>query len=87
MRSPLLLTAFLAVGGGAPRLACGYLVFASVVSVPATWRIRGTDLHLTTGAKPAACAPAAGGPEAGGTEAGGPGAGGQDERVRLVAGS
>ncbi|WP_448316746.1 MFS transporter, partial [Streptomyces sp. CO7] len=81
--TPLLLTTFLAVGGGTPWLACGYLVFTSVVSVLATWRIRGADLHLTTGAEPAA----AGGPTAGGPEAGGSAAGGQGGRVRLVAGS
>jgi hypothetical protein len=42
----MILTALIAVGGGTPWLACGYLVATSVVSVVATALIRKQDLHL-----------------------------------------
>ncbi|QTJ67481.1 MULTISPECIES: MFS transporter [unclassified Rhodococcus (in: high G+C Gram-positive bacteria)] len=44
--TPMILTALIAVGGGAPWLACGYLVATSIVSVAATSAIRKQDLYL-----------------------------------------
>jgi MFS family permease len=44
--TPLILTALIAAVGGAPWLACGYLVATAVISVFATARIRDQDLHL-----------------------------------------
>jgi MFS family permease len=38
--TPLILTALIAAGAGAPWLACGYLVATAVVSVVATWLLR-----------------------------------------------
>ena len=38
--TPLILTALIATGGGAPWLACGYLVATAVVSVVATLLLR-----------------------------------------------
>jgi len=42
----MILTALIAAVGGAPWLACGYLVATAVVSVLATALIRERDLHL-----------------------------------------
>ena len=44
--TPMILTALIAAVGGAPWLACGYLVATAVVSVLATALIRERDLHL-----------------------------------------
>lgn len=44
--TPMILTALIAIGGGAPWLACGYLVATSIVSVAATSAIRKQDLYL-----------------------------------------
>jgi MFS family permease len=44
--TPMILTALIAAAGGAPWLACGYLVATAVVSVVATALIREQDLHL-----------------------------------------
>jgi MFS family permease len=44
--TPMILTALIAAVGGAPWLACGYLVATAVVSVFATALIREQDLHL-----------------------------------------
>lgn len=44
--TPMILTALIAVSGGSPWLACGYLVFTAVISVVATALIRRRDLHL-----------------------------------------
>ena len=44
--TPMILTALIAAVGGAPWLACGYLVATAVVSVLATALIREQDLHL-----------------------------------------
>ncbi len=44
--TPMILTALIAVGGGTPWLACGYLAATSVVSVVATALIRKQDLYL-----------------------------------------
>jgi MFS family permease len=44
--TPMILTALIAAVGGAPWLACGYLVATAVVSVFATALIRDQDLHL-----------------------------------------
>lgn len=44
--TPLLVTALLAIGGGQPWWACGYLAATAVVSVLATVAIRPTALHL-----------------------------------------
>ncbi len=51
--TPLVLTALIAVGGGSPWLACGYLVATAVISIAAAWALR--PGHLTGGA---AAAPA-----------------------------
>lgn len=61
--TPLLMTTFLAVGHGAPWIACGYLALTAAVSVLATWRIRSSDLLFAGGARRPA-RPAAGLPEA-----------------------
>jgi len=42
----MILTALIAAGGGAPWLACGYLVATAVISVVATARIREKDLYF-----------------------------------------
>jgi hypothetical protein len=42
----MILTALIAAVGGAPWLACGYLVATAVVSVFATTLIRDQDLHF-----------------------------------------
>jgi hypothetical protein len=44
--TPMILTALIAAVGGAPWLACGYLVATAVVSVFATTLIRDQDLHF-----------------------------------------
>jgi MFS family permease len=44
--TPMILTALIAAVGGAPWLACGYLVATAVVSVVATALIREQDLHF-----------------------------------------
>jgi MFS family permease len=44
--TPMILTALIAALGGAPWLACGYLVATAVISVIATAMIRDRDLHL-----------------------------------------
>ena len=44
--TPMILTALIAAGGGAPWLACGYLVATAVISVVATARIREKDLYF-----------------------------------------
>lgn len=44
--TPMILTALIAAVGGAPWLACGYLVATAVISVLATALIRDQDLHL-----------------------------------------
>lgn len=44
--TPMILTALIAAVGGAPWLACGYLVATALVSVVATALIREQDLHL-----------------------------------------
>jgi MFS family permease len=44
--TPMILTALIAVLGGAPWLACGYLVATAVISVVATALIREKDLYL-----------------------------------------
>jgi len=44
--TPMILTALIAAVGGAPWLACGYLVATAAISVLATALIREQDLHL-----------------------------------------
>jgi MFS family permease len=44
--TPMILTALIAAVGGAPWLACGYLVATAVISVVATALIRDRDLYL-----------------------------------------
>ncbi|GAB1812194.1 MFS transporter [Mycobacterium sp. MUNTM1] len=44
--TPMILTALIAAVGGAPWLACGYLVATAVISVIATALIRDRDLYL-----------------------------------------
>jgi MFS family permease len=44
--TPMILTALIAAVGGAPWLACGYLVATAVISVVATALIREKDLYL-----------------------------------------
>jgi len=44
--TPMILTALIAALGGAPWLACGYLVATAVISVVATALIREKDLYL-----------------------------------------
>ena len=44
--TPMIMTALIAALGGAPWLACGYLVATAVISVFATALIREQDLHL-----------------------------------------
>jgi MFS family permease len=44
--TPMILTALIAAAGGAPWLACAYLVGTAVISVIATALIREQDLHL-----------------------------------------
>ncbi|WP_102418837.1 MFS transporter [Mycobacterium sp. 4858] len=44
--TPMIMTALIAALGGAPWLACGYLVATAVISVLATALIREQDLHL-----------------------------------------
>ncbi|WAJ45986.1 MFS transporter [Mycobacterium sp. Aquia_216] len=44
--TPMILTALIAVAGGTPWLACGYLVATAVISVIATALIREQDLYL-----------------------------------------
>lgn len=44
--TPMILTALIAAAGGAPWLACGYLVATAVISVFATALIRDRDLYL-----------------------------------------
>ncbi|OJZ76290.1 MFS transporter [Mycobacterium paraffinicum] len=44
--TPMIMTALIAAVGGAPWLACGYLVATAVVSVLATAAIRDQDLYL-----------------------------------------
>ncbi|OBB82606.1 MFS transporter [Mycobacterium sp. 852002-30065_SCH5024008] len=44
--TPMIVTALIAALGGAPWLACGYLVATAVISVLATALIREQDLHL-----------------------------------------
>jgi MFS family permease len=44
--TPMILTALIAAVGGAPWLACGYLVATAVISVLATALIRDRDLYL-----------------------------------------
>lgn len=44
--TPMIMTALIAALGGAPWLACGYLVATAVISVLATAAIREQDLHL-----------------------------------------
>jgi MFS family permease len=44
--TPMILTALIAAIGGAPWLACGYLVATAVISVVATALIRERDLYL-----------------------------------------
>lgn len=44
--TPLLMTTFLALDGGQPWIACGYLASTAVVSVFATWRLRPAQLHF-----------------------------------------
>ncbi|ORA19634.1 MFS transporter [Mycobacterium arosiense] len=44
--TPMILTSLIAAAGGAPWLACGYLVASAVISVIATALIRDRDLHL-----------------------------------------
>ena len=44
--TPMVLTALIAAVGGAPWLACGYLVATAVISVVATALIREQDLHF-----------------------------------------
>ncbi|AFJ37494.1 major facilitator superfamily protein [Mycobacterium intracellulare subsp. yongonense 05-1390] len=44
--TPMILTALIAAHGGAPWLACGYLVVTAVISVVATALIRERDLYL-----------------------------------------
>jgi len=45
--TPMILTALIAAIGGAPWLACGYLVATALISVIATSFIRDQDLYLT----------------------------------------
>jgi MFS family permease len=47
--TPLLMTALLALGGGSPWIAWGYLTLTAVISVWATGRIRSSDLHFAAG--------------------------------------
>jgi MFS family permease len=49
--TPLLMTAFLALDGGRPWIACGYLAFTAVVSVCAAWRLRPAQMHFGAGAR------------------------------------
>jgi hypothetical protein len=42
----MILTALIAATGGAPWLACAYLVGTSLISVVATSLMRKEDLHL-----------------------------------------
>jgi MFS family permease len=44
--TPMILTALIAALGGAPWMACGYLVATAVISLFATALIRDQDLHL-----------------------------------------
>jgi MFS family permease len=44
--TPMILTSLIAAVGGAPWLACGYLVATAVISVIATALIRDRDLYL-----------------------------------------
>jgi MFS family permease len=44
--TPMIMTALIAALGGAPWLACGYLVATALISVVATALIRDRDLHL-----------------------------------------
>lgn len=44
--TPMIMTALIAALGGAPWLACGYLVATAVISVVATALIREQDLHF-----------------------------------------
>jgi MFS family permease len=44
--TPMILTALIAAAGGAPWLACGYLVATAAISVVATAKIRDRDLYL-----------------------------------------
>jgi MFS family permease len=46
--TPLIVTTLLAVGGGTPWLACGYLALTGVVGAGATLALRGDDLFFAT---------------------------------------
>ncbi|MBX5485478.1 MAG: MHS family MFS transporter [Mycolicibacterium hassiacum] len=43
--TPMILTTLIAVGGGSPWLACGYLVITALISVAATLALRPKALH------------------------------------------
>ena len=47
--TPLLITSLLAVGGGTPWLACGYLVLTGLIGMGATLALRQKDLYFATG--------------------------------------
>jgi MFS family permease len=47
--TPMLITALLALGGGTPWLACGYLVLTGLVGMGATLALRRQDLYLEVG--------------------------------------
>ena len=47
--TPLIMTSLLALTGGEPWAACGYLALTAGVSVWATSRLRDADLHVVTG--------------------------------------
>ncbi|RAJ68914.1 putative MFS family arabinose efflux permease [Streptomyces sp. Amel2xB2] len=47
--TPLIMTALLALGGGSPWWACGYLALTALVSMWATARLRERDLYVVTG--------------------------------------
>ncbi len=44
--TPLVVTGLLAVGGGAPWLACGYLVVTGLIGMGATLALRERDLFF-----------------------------------------
>ncbi|NLU73118.1 MHS family MFS transporter [Streptomyces sp. HNM0575] len=50
--TPLIMTALLALGGGTPWAACGYLALTALVSMWATSRLRERDLYVVTGGGP-----------------------------------
>ena len=47
--TPMLITSLLALGGGTPWLACGYLVLTGLIGMGATLALRREDLYLKVG--------------------------------------